>query len=233
MSLLSKLGLVYDDSESEQPIEEEVKKESVKSVDVPEKTPTPKSEPLSFRESDYSPTSLSGSFDQAVFDKLSKAIEDNNLKGNDFLEFLKALNGLSSMQMDDNTKFNMVFATFASSSEGITKEQLLSSITHYLEVLASERAIFSKETQTVIKDKVEKSIQELNNNEKLIKSKIDEIEKLKLEIETIKQNNQKLSLEINEIKAKIEIKKVNFEYTYNSLINQISSYKGKIETYIK
>jgi FtsZ-binding cell division protein ZapB len=73
----------------------------------------------------------------------------------------------------------------------------------------------------------------LNNNEKLIKSKIDEIEKLKLEIETIKQNNQKLSLEINEIKAKIEIKKVNFEYTYNSLINQISSYKGKIETYIK
>jgi len=230
MSLLSKLGLVYDETENEQPTVEDNPKE-VKSPVVERITPTTTIN-NSINESILS-SSGTGSFDQVMFDKLSKAIEDNNLKGNDFLEFLKALNGLASMQMDDNTKFNMVFATFASSSEGITKEQLLSSVTHYLAILAEEKVLFSKEMQVVIKNKVEKSIQDLNTNEALIKSKLNEIEKLKGEIETIKQNNQKLSIDINNIKAKVDVNKLNFDYTYNSLISQINSYKGKIETFIK
>lgn len=230
MSLLAKLGLIYDESENQQPVQEEVEKEVKAPVVERNISSTPINNPISEPIISMSGT---GSFDQAIFDKLSKAIELNNLKGNDFLEFLKALNGLASMQMDDNSKFNMVFATFASSSEGITKEQLLSSITHYLGILAEEKVVFGKEMQTVIKDKVEKSIQDVNNNEKLIKSKLDEIEKLKSEIETIKQNNQKLSVDINNIKAKVEVNKLNFEYTYNSLISQINSYKGKIETFIK
>lgn len=229
MSLLSKLGLVYDESENEQPINEE--KNEVKTPIVEKSTQSaPINNPV--REPILSITGT-GSFDQAIFDKLSKAIEDNNLKGNDFLEFLKALNGLSSIQMDDNSKFNMVFATLASSSEGITKEQLISSITHYLNVLTEEKTLFSKEMQTVIKDKVDKSIQFVNSNEKLVLTKLDEIEKLKVEIENIKQSNQRLSVEINNVKAKVEINKLNFEYTYNSLINQFNSYKTKIETFIK
>jgi hypothetical protein len=226
MNLLAKLGLIYDDQVNEN----EVNKQKAEEKPVEKKTVLP--DKNTFKSPDII-TSSTGVFDQGIFDKLSKAIEDNNLKGNDFLEFLKALNGLSSMQIDDNTKFNMVYATLSNSSEGMTKEQLVTSIAHYLNVLENEKTLFEKEIQKVLEDKVNKNIQTFNDNESLIKTKLADIERLKGEIENLKQSNLQLNLNVNEIKSKVENKKANFYITYNSLISKIKSYEEKIQSFIK
>jgi len=225
MNLLSKLGLVYDDSEKEKEVKTESEKtEKVISTSISSNT-------SALKQSEFIPSS-SGSFDQSVFDKLSKSIEDNNLKGNDFLEFLKALNGLSSVQIEENAKFLTVFATLSSSSEGISKEQLLSSAKHYIDVLEAEKVLFVHEMNVVIEEKVNNNIKNIANNEKLIKSKLEDIEKLKNEIENFKINNQKLLIEVDKIKSKVESKKADFDFTFKSLLSQIISYKEKIEKYI-
>ena len=69
--------MIYDESENQQPVQEEVEKEVKAPVVERNISSTPINNPISEPILSMSGT---GSFDQAIFDKLSKAIELNNLK---------------------------------------------------------------------------------------------------------------------------------------------------------
>ena len=95
MSLLSKLGLTYDDSENQ-----EVKPET-KQNDQPVSTgdkPVEEKKPLFVDLTPQTvPGQVVGEVDPKVYQALSEAIEKANLPGNDFLEFMMALNNLTAM----------------------------------------------------------------------------------------------------------------------------------------
>jgi hypothetical protein len=230
MNLFKKLGLIYDDESSEN--QEIVETKSEKQTAVPE-TPAIEKKPL-FAESvtPVIPGQVIGEVDEKVYQLLSEAIERNNLPGNDFLEFMMALQNLASMAVDENVKFNMVFTTLNTTSDKLTKEKLLSSIEHYLGVIEKEKTLFGKEMNKATTDMVtsrENRVVDINNQ---IQNKLELITKTQQEIAELSTTAQTLTKESEENKYKIAKKEADFTVTAGKVLAQITGYKTKIETYI-
>lgn len=150
---------------------------------------------------------------------LTKALSKNNLPGFDYLEFVQSLRALSEMKIDEATAIKSAFAT--ASTVGLTKEKLIQSANHYKAVLAKE------------KDQFDVALQ--NQLSKRVKGKQSEVEKLKGQIEKWKAQVAKLEDQISksqntidnadaiiqEEMQKIEKTKEAFEFTFQSIVNQI------------
>ena len=67
------------------------------------------------------PVNRNASASDKFVDNLLKAIEANNLEGFDYLEYKQSLRSLSSMDMDEATKFNSAFAMAKTKNQGELK----------------------------------------------------------------------------------------------------------------
>lgn len=234
MSLLGKLGLVNETAKEEvEPVQEPVeqKKQSAVRNVVPA---TVRKSTLSFAP----PTAnlsgkIVGQIDNDIFDKLSVAIEENNLDGNDFLEFMQSVNKMSAVVMDESTKFNAIFATLTTSSGGMTKEHLVESISHYISVLENEKKIFTNEMSSAYSEMVTKKEEYSEQLTKTAQDKAEQINKLTQEIQEINETISTSNAEAEQAKVSIAQKQANFDVTVQQLEGQISDYKTKIEKYIK
>ena len=235
MNLLSKLGLWNEPVEEEttnQNLQEDKQETKQKSF-VSENNSETKKATISF-----APTVVAnldqivGKVDKEIFEKLSLAIEENNLDGNDFLEFMQSLNNLQNLTIDEKTKFNMVFTTLSTSSGGMNKEVLIKSIFHYLKVLENEKNVFgdemTKATEEMVVEKenyIESLTQTVNQKNELIQKLTQEIQETNSEIVSVKT-------EVNQSKNTISQKQADFATTSQQLENQINGLKTKIEQYI-
>ncbi|MCR9288733.1 MAG: hypothetical protein NXI23_15260 [Bacteroidetes bacterium] len=161
---------------------------------------------------------------------LTKALSKNNLPGFDYLEFVQSLRALSDMDMAEDTAIKSAFATAA--TVGLTKEKLIQSAKHYKEVLSNERTQFEQALQ--------------NQLNKRVKGKQQEVEKLKVQIEKWKAQIAKLVAQVEKsqntidnadslIQAemnKIEKTKDAFEFTYQSIANQIDKDVQNIDLHL-
>jgi len=233
MSLLSKLGLIKETEVEEQTTETKPseKKQEVKQIDVSE---TRKST-ISFAPPTSSMMSgkIVGKIDNGIFDKLSIAIEENNLKGNDFLEFMQSLNKMSSLAVDEKMKFNMVFATLSTSDGGMTKEHLVESIDHYIGVIDNEKTIFKTEMSKVSSEMVDQKEIYAEQLSKTAQEKAEQIQKLNQEIQEISETITSVKTEAAQSKVAIEQKQADFDVTVQQLEGQILDYKSKITQYIQ
>jgi len=157
--------------------------------------------------------------DEKSVDFLTKALSKNNLPGFDYLEFKQSLGALAKMDMEEAMAMKSAFATAA--TVGLTKEKLLKTALHYKQVLANEKEQFDLA--------LNKQLQ------KRVKSKQEEVGKLKGQIEKWRTQIEKLQAQIKKSQAtidnadehiraemdKIEGTKNNFEHTYQSILNQI------------
>lgn len=235
MNFFSKLGLITE-------LPEEVKQDKVsevkseKNVQVEQVLSTKeKKATISFAPPAASLNSgqVIGKFDNEISEKLSVAIEDNNLKGNDFLEFMQSLNKMAGLSVDEKTKFNMVFATLTTSDGGLTKEYLMSSIEHYIGVIGNEKEIFRNEMSKASVEMVtnrEASVEQLSIS---AQEKAEQIQKLQQEIQEISENVTVSKSEIEQSKLVIAQKQADFDVTVNLLETQILDYKTKIEQHIQ
>ncbi|MFA5067523.1 MAG: hypothetical protein WC466_05730 [Candidatus Izemoplasmatales bacterium] len=232
MNLLQKLGLVKIDGESEELPEN--KKENVQTEkNENESFPLKSSNAFSSIMSDTkSAEKVVGKIDENILEKLSSAIEKNNLKGNDFLEFMQSLNGLSGLSVQEDAKFKMVFTTLTASSEGLSKKVLIDSIAHYLDVLDKEKATFSNEMGDAVEKMITSKDAEIKSMEESISKKLQEIESLNKEISEMSGLIGQTKKEIENSQFVIEQKKADFDLTFLHLENKIKEYKTKIEQYI-
>jgi len=235
MGLLQKLGLVEEVEEINDEVVEETTDEQVP-VEAPSNHPA-QSENRAMR---FAPTAATtpqgtivGEISSEVYDKLSEAIERENLEGNDFLEFMQALQNLSSLNVDENNKFNMVFTTLSTSAGGMTKEFLISSISHYVAVLEKEHEIFSGEMQKATTQMVDETLNEVDRLNELAAHKAEQIQALQAEIGGINENVSDLKQNAEESKFKIAKKEADFNVTFAQLKEQLSTYETKINNYIK
>ena len=171
-----------------------------------------------------------GNGDEKSLDFLTNALQKNNLKGFDYLEYKLSLGRLSDMGMEDEIAYKSAFAT--ATTVGLTKEKLVSSAQHYKQVLAQEKQQFDLALK--------------NQMDKRVKSKKAEVEKLKSQISAWQQQISQLQDQIVKSQAtidgadqniqaemdKIEKTKTSFENTHQSVLSQIDEDLGNIQQYI-
>lgn len=168
--------------------------------------------------------------DEKSVDFLTQALEKNNLPGFDYLEFKQSLQALSQMNMEESTAIRSAFAT--ASTVGLTKEKLLKTADHYKAVLNSEKQQFDAALQ--------------NQMQQRVQLKLEEVEKLKKQIEDyqlkIKQLEEKIASSqvvinqadehIRAAKEKIESTRETFEHAWRSILNQIAQDIENINRYL-
>ena len=168
--------------------------------------------------------------DEKSVDFLTKALEKSNLPGFDYLEYKQSLAALSEMKLDEPTSFKSAFAT--ASTMGLTKQKLLETAVHYKEVLQREKLQFDEAMAKQMDQRV--------------KSKEVEVEKLKKQIEEykikIRQLEEKIAKSqdtidhadehIQAAKEKIETARDNFQFTLQSIVNQIDKDIENIKAFL-
>lgn len=238
MSIFGKLGLVNesqtdvnsDENENSKEIIPE-KKQEIKKVIIPDV----KKAKISFAPitSPASTGQIVGKIDNEISEKLYVAIEENNLDGNDFFEFMQSLNKMSNLAIDEKTKFNMVFSTLTTSSGGMTKEHLVDSIGHYINVIENEKNIFQKEMDGASTEMVENKEAHAEELSKSANEKAEQIKQLTQEIQEINEEISATNLEVSQSKISIAQKQADFDITVQQLQSQILDYKTKIEQHIQ
>jgi hypothetical protein len=234
MSIWAKMGLINETpaeetaktNPSENTEKKEVKQENSQEIKKPSFSFAP-SAAIS------TPGQIVGKIDNDIYDKLSVAIEENNLPGNDFLEFMQSLNKMSTLAVDEKSKFNMVFATLSTSAGGMTKDYLVSSISHYLSVIEKERNTFKTEMSKANTKMVTEKESYANQLLETAKSKTEQIQKLTEEIQQLNKESESAKSEALQSKNVIAQKEADFEVTVGQLEKQILDYKEKISQHIQ
>ncbi len=232
MNLFKKMGLWTDGETENQGTATTEVVENVKPSKQTKQQPEIKKPLFADIPTIQNPSQIVGAVDEKVYQQLSEAIERNNLPGNDFLEFMMSLQNLTSMAVDEKVKFTMVFTTLNATSDKMSKEKLLSSIDHYLGVIEKEKNIFANEMSKATDSMVTAKEQRIKDIGDTIQNKLDLIKQTQKEIDELTASSSGLNIEVAENQYKISKKEADFTTTSNQILNQIMSYKQKIEQYI-
>ncbi len=168
--------------------------------------------------------------DEKSLDFLIGALDKNNLKGFDYLEYKLSLGRLAQIGMDQEVAFKSAFAT--ATTVGLTKEKLVSSAQHYKEVLGHEKQQFDK----ALKNQLEKRVKSKRTEVEKLKNQIaawkDQIDKLQNRIATSQATIDSADQNIQSEMDKIENTKASFENTHQSILVQIDEDLSTIQQFI-
>jgi hypothetical protein len=173
--------------------------------------------------------SIGAQVDPKMLELLEDAIKNADLEGYDYLEFRNSLADMAALPMAESQKYAAVFAAVKSLT---TRDHLLSSINHYMDVLKKK----SEEFSNYVSDLEVKEIGERKQKIEELSSEItllgDELSKLQVKIQEKQLQVQTLGSEIQEKTLDINAKKSAFETTLTSVVGRLNEDKTKIETYV-
>ncbi len=167
---------------------------------------------------------------QKYYNMLMKAIEMNNVKGFDYLEFKHSLTALKNIPIDESAKFQSAFAT--ASTLGLTKQKLIDSASFYKKVLDKEKESFRTELQKHIGGRLHKSESRTNDLAQIIQQKSVQIKKLTQEISQHQAELEKTHKQIGELKEKVGVERDSFITTYEHLLEQMDKDVENINKYL-
>ncbi|WP_299260086.1 hypothetical protein [uncultured Aquimarina sp.] len=176
-------------------------------------------------------SSIEGTLDTKIVEKLLQAIEKNNLEGFDYLEYKKSLKALEKMPMDEATKYRSAFAT--ASTMGVTLDKLLQTTNFYIGVLNKENEQFIGAFKNQFDSKVSGREREIAQFESIIKEKSEQIKKLTEEIAKHQQQIGDLKTKVEESNSKINKTQNDFKVSYNHLKAQFEEDIVKMQKYLK
>lgn len=168
--------------------------------------------------------------DDKSVDFLTSALEKNNLPGFDYIEFKQALAALGAMEMEEAMAFKSAFTTAA--TVGLTKSKLLETATHYKSVLSKEKSQFDRAMQNQITQKVAGKKEEVEKMRQQITAHRQKIAQLEEQIGKYQRTVDNADAEINAAREKIEATQKGFEYTHQSILNQIDKDIENINKYL-
>lgn len=161
---------------------------------------------------------------------LTNALEKKNLPGFDYLEYKLSLEALQAMNMDEETSFKSAYATAA--TMGLTKDRLLKTADHYRSVLLEEKKHFDTALQKQTTQRVDSKTVEVEKLKKQIKEYQQKIAELQQRIEKAQYTIDNADQIIEQERQKIEHRKNAFEFTHQSIINQINKDIENIQQYL-
>ena len=163
-------------------------------------------------------------------DFLTNALEKNNLPGFDYLEFKLSLARMQTMNLPEETTYKSAYAT--ASTVGLTKDKLVATAQHYKQVLVNEKEQFDKALNNQLQKRVKSKQQEVEKLKTLIEAWNAEIVKLQNEIAKSQATIDAADDQITREMKKIEATKEQFEHTHQSILNQIDLDLQHIQSYL-
>ncbi len=161
---------------------------------------------------------------------LLKALNKNNLDGSDYLEFKDSLHSLKGVIDDEPTRYKSSYAVL--SNNGVTKEKLIETSQHYIDVLKAEKqnfeATFRDQQAKQVKAREDKLVRLTSGLEK----KKSQLQKLIADIEKTEEDLKVAKKEINQVAGKVQLTKDQFMASYQMIMNQIKEDVSKIKKYI-
>lgn len=166
-----------------------------------------------------------GELDKKFVDALLRAIKNNAIKEFDYLKFMHSVKLMQDMNMDADTSYKSAFAT--AQTIGLTKEKLLKTANHYLNVLNKEREHFADALKNQRSEKISGKLAEAEK----LRNKIQEYEvkmkQMEKEITAYRKKIEGTDASIEKEKQKIETIKDNFVSSFDHLETVL---KGDIES---
>ena len=201
-----------DDAESRQ--------SKPKEVEVPQNKPVQK-------------TTISKKDSDKFINILFKAIENANLEGFDYLEFIQSINNLKKEDLtkDENKLFLTAFTL--ARTMNVNKNDLINSANHYLKVLENEKSNFSESLNNNAKVKLQEKTNSLAKVIKTHEADKAKLEKLKLKVIQNEEKINALNAELKTADSKVKNLKAGFENALQNITSKIESDKDKIEKYLK
>ena len=177
----------------------------------------------------YTPPT-SGQPDEKFVNMLLGAIEKNNIKGFDYLEYKQSLQSLANVEMEEGTRYKSAMAM--AKGMGATPDILKSSANHYIKVLDEEERKFLQAFQNQQNARASAHNIEIKALEKSIKDKTKKIEQLKAEIEAETKKLKAKELNSDKAASKVTATKDGFYLAFNIVVNQIKEDLANIKKYL-
>jgi chromosome segregation ATPase len=149
------------------------------------------------------------------------------MEGFDYLEFKNSLRSIEGVIPDEGMRYKSAYEM--AKTMGLTKEKLIQSATHYVNVLATEDKKFKDALANQKSKQIQSRADQLGSIEKSIQDKQKTIEQLTKEIETSKSQLEAIRNEINEAVVKIDTTNQQFVASYNLVYGQIQEDIQKIK----
>ncbi len=156
---------------------------------------------------------------------LLKAITHANLEGYDYLELMDAVKNMSNLPFTDEQKIMAAFATVANLT---TREKLMASVDHYMQVIDESEKKFMATAEKKMQLQVVGKENEIQNLEQELNSLSLQITQITTRVQEIQIRKQSLSSEKEAQRAKIESTKQTFATTAQSVREQLRNDKTRL-----
>lgn len=190
-----------------------------------EETATPP--PLTKEPTPEQTTASEGEFNEKIFNSLTSSIQNANLPGEDYLEFVAALRAMESIPLEEKTKIQTVLATL--SPRGLTLKTVFESADYYLKVLENEKSNFYEALKQQTQERIGGRGSIIGKLEQTIKDKQAKIAALEKEINIATSEITKIKTEIHESQTKIKKTENDFLITWEAVTGQIINNVKKIK----
>ena len=181
-----------------------------------------------------SPPSVKTSFNQGEIEKFEKHFEQlfnkANLPGPDYFEFWKMMETLEAHIPDEKARVSAVYASL--SIQGLTKEKLVESASHYKTLIEKDKTEFKKAVADKSKNELDSRKKTVSDFEKKITDHSIMIQNLTKEIGEAQNKISALKMEIMETEQKIISNKGNYNMACDAMLNKLTQDIQKIQTTI-
>lgn len=167
---------------------------------------------------------------EEMHQSLLTLIEENNIDGFDYLEFIESVQKMSAVSLPENEKYKLVYST--AQSFGVTVDKLVDAVDHYLKVLAKHKDGFQAHVNSQVENEVnerKKKIELLEKQTQELNAKIAEITQQiasnTTEISTLNQEAAQQEIKINMVAQ-------DFNTTYEHVVNRMQTDKEKLRSYL-
>lgn len=168
--------------------------------------------------------------DSKSVDFLVNALEKSNLPGFDYLEFKQSTAALQAMQLDEVTAMRSAFAT--ASTIGLTRDKLIETAAHYKGVLLAEKKQFDTALQKQMDQRVNGKVQEVEKLKKQIEDYKLKIKQLEEKIISSQAVIDRADEDVREAKSKIEATSANFEQALRVIFEDIEEDIQQFKQYL-
>ncbi|MBC7885321.1 MAG: hypothetical protein H7X99_07590 [Saprospiraceae bacterium] len=163
-------------------------------------------------------------------DLLLRAIEAGNIDGFDYLEYKNSIKSLQNVIPDEGMRYKSAFEM--AKTMGLSKEKLIHSANHYLNLLATEDKKFKDALENQKAKQIQGRTDQMKAIEQAVKEKQLTIEKLTSEIAAADKQLSDVKNEINDAVVKIDVTNQQFVASYQIVFGQINEDIEKIKSNI-
>lgn len=168
---------------------------------------------------------IPGQLDNSLFEQLCEIIEESNLPGPDYVELTKASQNdtMKAAIPDENARLTAAYISMKATAPQLNRNVVLGSIDEYMRILEEERSKGLSQLQEVWKEKVEgpeKAVTEAQAEIQALQAQLQE----KINFVATQKN------EVAKTKNECNIKKANFNYTFDVFLKKLSDDKVKLST---